>query len=58
MLTKEITVEEFVEIRVEEAREEARMEKLQNAKNLKLNGVDLKTIAISLGLTQQEVMAI
>lgn len=46
---------EGIELGIKDGRTE---EKLKNAKNLKMNGVDLKTIAVSLGLTQQEVMAI
>ena len=71
MLTKEITFEEFVEIRVEEAKEYAiaegraegnaeghAEEKIQNAKNFKMEGIALEIIAKCTGLPLETVEAI
>lgn len=67
MLTREITLEELMEVYKEDAREQGleqgleqgrKEEKMRNARNLKTNGVEIRIIANSLGLTPQEVLAI
>ncbi|WP_316787956.1 Rpn family recombination-promoting nuclease/putative transposase [Pedobacter frigoris] len=51
--------EEGIEIGFEKGREEGRYaEKMANAKNLKIQGVDIKIIAVAMGLSVDEIIAL